>query len=71
MATLAELLVWKSALQKARYSGTRRVELGNSLVEYKSDAEMDRALAALDRDIAAASSSQPVRIIRISSSKGL
>ncbi len=71
MATLAELQSWKGALQKARYSGTRRVELGNSTVEYKSDSEMDAALAALDRDIAAASSSQPVRMIRISSSKGL
>lgn len=71
MATLAELQAWKSALQKARYSGTRRVEIGTSIIEYKSDGEMDRALAALDRDIAAASSSEPVRMIRISSSKGL
>lgn len=71
MATLAELQAWKNALQKARYSGTRRVEIGASVIEYKSDGEMDRALAALDRDIAAASSSDPVRMIRISSSKGL
>lgn len=71
MATLAELQAWKGALQKARYSGTRKVQFGNSIVEYKSDTEMDAALAALDRDIRAASSSQPVRMIRISSSKGL
>lgn len=71
MATLAELQAMKTALQKARFSGTCKVQLGNSIVEYKSDAEMDAALGALDREISAASSTEPVRIIRISSSKGL
>lgn len=70
MATLSELQAYKAALEAARYSGNRRVKTGGTEIEFKTDGEMVAALTDLDRQIAAASSTAPVRVIRINSSKG-
>lgn len=56
MATLAQLQEWRDRLQDARYSGVRRVRDSNGEeVEYRSDSELARALAAVDAEIAGAS----------------
>ncbi len=70
MATPAELQAWRDALEDARFSGTKVAEVGDYRVEYKTDAEMRRALADLDRRIAAATAT-PVKEVRIYSTKGL
>ncbi len=71
MATLAEMTAWRSALERARYSGRRTVRFGDREVTYKSDSEMADALADLNRRIAEASGAGRIQAIRISSSKGL
>ncbi|CBS88989.1 phage head-tail joining protein [Azospirillum lipoferum] len=71
MAALADLISWRDALQAARYSGARRVVYGGKETEFKSDAEMAAALAALDRQIAAAGTAPRASFIRVSSSKGI
>lgn len=70
MATLAELQDHKAALERARFSGNRRVKTGHTEIEFKSDAEMATALAELDRQISAASAARP-SILRVIPSKGL
>jgi len=56
VATLAQLIEWRDRLKEARYNGLRSVTDSNGeRVEYKSDSEMARAVAALDSDIAGAS----------------
>ncbi|QFT81865.1 hypothetical protein FIU89_14675 [Roseovarius sp. THAF27] len=58
--TLAELQSARDALLRARAGGIRRVrDLTGEEVEYRSDAEMARALAALDSEIAALAKSPP------------
>lgn len=70
MATLADLQATRAALVSARMNGLRAVQYADgSRIEYKTDAEMASALAALDREIASASAPR-VSQIRISSSKG-
>lgn len=71
MAALADLIAWRDALEAARYSGTRKVVYAGRETEFKSDSEMAAALAALNRQIDAASGSTRISMIRISSSKGL
>jgi hypothetical protein len=52
MATLTELTKMRADLFAARMSGARRVRDQNGEeIEYRSDAEMTRALAALDVEI--------------------
>lgn len=71
MATLAELQAWRTRLQDARYSGVRRVrDSSGEEVEYRSDSELARALAALDSEISAAQSRRPSTIL-FKTSKGL
>jgi hypothetical protein len=65
----ADLIAWRDRLVEARMMGTRAVQdADGSRVEYRSDAEMARAIAAADTMIAAG---QPVTTIRFSTSKGL
>ncbi|WP_108259134.1 phage head-tail joining protein [Mangrovicoccus ximenensis] len=71
MATLAELLAARETLAAARYDGVRRVRDQNGEeVEYRSDSELRRAIAAIDREIAAAQRA-PRSAFRFSTSKGL
>ncbi|MCM2562497.1 hypothetical protein M8756_10090 [Lutimaribacter sp. EGI FJ00015] len=71
MATVAELSKMRADLHAARMSGARRFRDQNGEeVEYRSDSEMARALAALDAEIAAAQSRPPSTIL-FRTSKGL
>ncbi len=72
MATLAQLQQWRSNLLEARMNGLRRIRDQNGEeVEYRSDSEMARAIAAADREIAALQSGSPPNTIRFKTSKGL
>ena len=71
MASALQLREWRDRLQSARFSGTRAVEDSNGeRVEYKSDAEMARALAAIDSEIAQLQRRR-LSIIRLQTSKGI
>lgn len=51
MSSLAELQSRRERLAAARAEGVRSVGFGEDRVDFKSDAEMAAALAALDREI--------------------
>ena len=69
--TLVELTAARDTLLRARAAGVRRVRDQNGEeVEYRSDAEMARALAALDSEISAASTARPSTIY-FNTSKGV
>jgi hypothetical protein len=56
VATLAQLQDWRDRLKDARYSGVRSVRDSNGEeVQYRSDSELARALAAVEAEIAGAS----------------
>lgn len=71
MATIADLRARREALSAQRSSGVARVSYDGKTVDYRSVAEIDRAIEALDRDIAAAEGRRIVRQVRITTSKGL
>ena len=71
MATLAELKTRRDALAASRSSGVARVSYDGKSVEYRSLAEIDRAIEALDREIAAAEGRPILRHLRVTTSKGL
>jgi len=58
------------ALKKARASGASRLSYDGKSVEYRDDAAMQAAIAALENDIANATGATPVRTILIRSTKG-
>jgi hypothetical protein len=67
---MEQLTRFRDELKDARYSGVRRfVDQNGETVEYKSDSEMARAIAALDSEIAAAA--RPPSTIIFRTSKGL
>ncbi len=59
MISVAELQAMRDALQRAIYSGTRRVQFTDRAVEYASVDEMRKALADLDAEIAKGTASPP------------
>ncbi|MCA8882064.1 MAG: hypothetical protein KDA73_19390 [Rhodobacteraceae bacterium] len=71
MATLAELLSRREALTAARSSTVARVSYDGKSVDYRSLAEIDRAIEALDREIAAAEGRRVIRHLRVTTVKGL
>ena len=71
MPTIAELRARREALSAQRSSGVARVSYDGKTVDYRSVAEIDRAIEALDREIAAAEGRKIVRHVRITTSKGL
>ncbi len=71
MATLSDLQTRREALLTSRSSGVARVTYDGKTVEYRSLAEIDRAIEALDREIAAAEGRRIVRHLRVTTSKGL
>ena len=71
MLTLTDLHVRREALLTQRSSGVARVSYDGKTVEYRSLAEIDRAIEALDREIASAQGRRLVRQIRVMTSKGL
>ena len=71
MATIVDLRTRREALSAQRSSGVARVSYDGKSVDYRSVAEIDRAIEALDREIAAAEGRRIVRHVRITTSKGL
>ena len=71
MATLTELRTRREALSTQRSSGVARVSYDGKSVDYRSVAEIDRAIEALDREIAVTEGRRIVRHVRITTSKGL
>ena len=71
MATIADLRARREALSAQRSSGVARVSYDGKTVDYRSVAEIDRAIEALDREIAAAEGRRIVRQVRITTSKEL
>ena len=71
MASIAELKSRREALSASRASGVARVSYDGRTVDYRSMAELDRAIEALDREIAAAEGRRVVRQVRVTATKGL
>lgn len=71
MPTITDLRVRRDALSAQRSSGVARVSYDGKTVDYRSVGEIDRAIEALDRDIAAAEGRRIVRQVRITTAKGL
>ncbi|MGO4917343.1 phage head-tail joining protein [Pseudogemmobacter sp. W21_MBD1_M6] len=71
MPTLTDLRARREALSAQRSSGVARVSYDGKTVDYRSVAEIDRAIEVLDREIAAAEGRRIVRHVRITTSKGL
>ena len=71
MSTTSDLRGRREALSAQRSSGVARVSYDGKTVDYRSVAEIDRAIEALDREIAAAEGRRIVRHVRITTSKGL
>ena len=61
----------REALMSERSSGVARVSYDGKRVDYRSVAEIDRAIEALDREIAAAEGRRMVRHVRVMATKGL
>lgn len=71
MVTVTELSSRREALAAQRASGVARVSYDGRSVEYRSLAEIDAALQALDREIAAAEGRPFLRQVRVFTTKGL
>ena len=71
MPTLTELRSRRETLAVQRSSGVARVSYDGKTVDYRSVAEIDRAIEALDREIAAAEGRRVVRQVRVTTTKGL
>ena len=71
MVSITDLRVRREALAAQRASGVSRVSYDGKSVDYRSVAEIDRAIEALDRDIAAAEGRRIVRQVRVTTTKGL
>ena len=71
MSTIAELRARREALAAQRSSGVARVSSDGKTVDYRSVAEIDRAIEALDREIAASEGRRIVRQVRVTTSKAL
>lgn len=71
MSALTDLRARRDALSAQRSSGVARVSYDGKTVDYRSVAEIDRALEALDREIAALEGRRMVRQVRITTTKGL
>ncbi|MBZ0127547.1 MAG: hypothetical protein K8F59_00365 [Rhodobacteraceae bacterium] len=71
MPTSTELRARRDALAAQRSSGVARVSYDGKSIDYRSVAEIDRAIEALDREIAAAEGRRIVRQVRVTTTKGL
>jgi len=71
MPTIAELKSRREALAASRSSGVARVSYDGKTVDYRSLAEIDRAIEVLDRDIAVAEGRKIIRQVRVITTKGL
>jgi hypothetical protein len=71
MATITDLRARREVLSAQRASGVARVSYDGKMVDYRSVAEIDHAIEALDREIASAEGRRMVRQVRITTAKGL
>lgn len=71
MPTILDLKARRDTLSAQRASGVARVSYDGKSVDYRSVAEIDRAIEAPDREIAAAEGRRIVRQVRITTTKGL
>jgi hypothetical protein len=71
MPTISDLKTRRDALSAQRSSGVARVSYDGKTVDYRSIAEIDRAIEVLDREIAAAEGRKIIRQVRVITSKGL
>ena len=71
MATVAEIQARIEALKAQRDSAVARVSYDGRSVEYRGTAEIARAIADLERELAALQGKSPLRQIRVYTSKGL
>ena len=71
MPTIAEMKTRREALATSRSSGVARVNYDGKTVDYRSLAEIDRAIEVLDREIATAEGRKIIRQVRVITSKGL
>jgi len=71
MSTTSDLRARRETLAVQRSSGVARVSYDGKTVDYRSVAEIDRAIEALDREIATLEGRRIVRHVRITTSKGL
>ena len=70
MATVAELEARLEALKAQRDSAVARVSYDGRSVEYRGTAEIARAIADLERELATLQGAAPIRQIRVYTSKG-
>jgi hypothetical protein len=71
MPTLVDLRARREALAASRSSGVARVSYDGKTVEYRSLAEIDRAIDVLDREIATLEGRSIIRQVRVTTNKGL
>ena len=71
MPTLVDLRARREALAASRSSGVARVSYDGKTVEYRSLAEIDRAIDVLDREIATLEGRSIIRQVRVPTNKGL
>ena len=71
MPTITDLKTRREALSAQRSSGVARVSYDGKTVDYRSIAEIDRAIEVLDREIATAEGRKIIRQVRVITSKGL
>jgi hypothetical protein len=71
MPTITDLKARRDALSAQRSSGVARVSYDGKTVDYRSIAEIDRAIEVLDREIATAEGRKIIRQVRVITSKGL
>ena len=71
MATVAELEARLEALRAQRDSAVAPVSYDGRSVEYRGTVEIARAIAELERELAALAGKAPVRQIRVYTSTGL
>lgn len=71
MSTISELKTRRDALAGQRSSGVARVSYDGKTVDYRSLAEIDRAIEVLDREIAMAEGRKIIRQVRVITTKGL
>jgi hypothetical protein len=71
MATVPEIEARLAALKAQRDSAVARVSYDGRAVEYRGTAEINSAIAELERELQALQGKAPVRQIRIYTSKGL
>lgn len=71
MATTADIRSRRETLAAQRASGVARVSYDGKTVDYRSIAEIDRAIEVLDREIATAEGRKIIRQVRVITTKGL